>query len=582
MAVLRIFLSTLLSLSLLSCTNTAPPKPSEVQGDAAVDGVISEWLPLLNTPTLRKQAITSLSEGVKKLSDAEKKKAKKKEITEALVKAYEVNANREEILLALKDLREPAALPVFRQAAQDFQPGKTDRLVAIAAEAIGEMRDPQSVNVLIPLTKVEVLPYVRMKAVRALGMIPDPNATEPLIAVLKTPADKQESFLYTLAIVGLGNLKDERAILPLMDALYLRQGDRDFSRWAIVALTQMGDKAYPSLFNALTNQAENLKKLEKDRLIPPGRRGYLAARVLAELPYKSLFKAQASLTAALGEEVGPNSPREGAAYALGMLGDAKSAEPLTKYLEEGYATRRIAIARSLAMIGSPAALPALFKMMREGTYTADKTYQHPRWEAARAISLIAPPEALAEYNEIISKEKDATSKKYFESYRINIEANKECAGKSDCWKKKLSDPNWMIQERAAYALAHLKAKDAPNEMVKVYQKTASYEARLAMLFAMRQIGAAAKEDLDALLAFAKTEESDPEKKKAFSEVVEEPAPPPVGDDPPKPPIKKYKPKQAEFISGDAIKLSDLAFEIRLTIAKLDPNSSFELPKDWDW
>ena len=549
-----------------------------------MESVISQWVSLLDDPSLRKQAIQALSEGVKRLSDPEKRKTKKKELAEALIKAYEVNANREEILLVLKELKESSALPTFRQAAQDLQPGKTDRLVAIAAEALGEMRDPQSVSVLIPLTKVETLPFIRMKAVRALGMIPDPSATEPLIAVLKTPADKQERFLYTLAIVGLGNLKDERAVLPLLDALYLRQGDRDFSRWVTVALTQLGDKSYQSLLNALTNQVESLKKMEKDRLLPPGRRGYLAAKALAELPNKTLFKAQVSLLSALEEETGPSSPREGAAYALGMLGEAKSAEPLAKYLEEGYATRRIAIARALAMLGSPSALPALFKMMREGSYAADssKIYHHPRWEAARAISLLGNADALTEYNDIISKEKDPASKKFFEEYRGNLEVTKECQGKTDCWKKKLSDPSWMIQEKAAYSLAQFKAKDAPSELVKAYQKTPSYEARIAMLFAIRQIGAAAKDDLDALLAFSKTEESDPEKRKPFAESFEEPAPPPKEDEAPKPPIKKYKPKQAEFLSGDPITLSDLAYEIRLTIAKLDPNSFFELPKDWDW
>jgi HEAT repeat protein len=581
--VLRIFF-VCFALCLLSCSNTAPSKPSEVQGDAAVEGVISQWLSLLDEPSLRKQAISALNDGVKKLSDPEKRKAKKKEVAEALVKAYEVNANREEILTVLKDLKEPAALPIFRQAAQDMQPGKTDRLVAIAAEAIGEMHDPQSISALIPLTKIETLPYVRMKAVRALGMIPDPNATEPLIAVLKTPADKQERFLFTLAIVGLGNLKDERAVLPLLDALYLRQGDRDFSRWATVAFTQFGDKAYQSLLNALTNQVDSLKKLEKDRLLPPGRRGFLAAKALAELPNRTLSKAQPALLNALEEEIGPNSPREGAAYALGMLGEPKTAEPLAKYLEEGYATRRIAVARALAMIGSPIILPALFKMMREGSYSGDngKVYHHPRWEAARAISLIAGPDALADYDDVISKEKDAASKKIFETYRANFGVAKECQGKADCWKQKLSDPNWMIQEKAAYSLAQLKTKDAPGELIKAYQKTASYEARIAMLFAVRQIGAASKDDLDALLAFAKTEESDPEKRKPFGESFEEPAPPPKEDEAPKPPIKKYKPKQAEFLSGDPITLSDLAYEVRLTVAKLDPNSFFELPKDWDW
>jgi HEAT repeat protein len=549
-----------------------------------MESIISQWMSLLDDPSLRKQAIQSLSDGVKRLSDPEKRKTKKKELAEALIKAYEVNANREEILLVLKELKEPSALPTFRRAAQDLQAGKTDRLVAIAAEAIGEMRDPQSVSVLIPLTKIETLPFIRMKAIRALGMIPDPSATEPLIAVLKTPADKQERFLYTLAIVGLGNLKDERAILPLLDALYLRQGDRDFSRWATVALIQLGDKSYQSLSNALTNQVESLKKMEKDRLLPPGRRGYLAAKVMAELPNKTLFKAQVSLLNTLEQETGPNSPREGAAYALGMLGEAKSAEPLAKYLEEGYATRRIAVARALAMLGSPAALPALFKMMREGSYAADnsKLYHHPRWEAARAISLLGNTDALIEYNDLIAKEKDPASKKLFESYRGNLEATSECQRKADCWKKKLSDPNWMLQEKAAYSLAQLKAKDAPSELVKAYQKTPSYEARIAMLFAIRQIGAATKDDLDALLAFAAAEESDPEKRKPFSESFEEPAPPPKEDEAPKPPIKKYKPKQAEFLSGDPITLSDLAYEFRLTIAKLDPNSFFELPKDWDW
>lgn len=571
-------------LCLLGCTPTAPQKFSEVQGDAAVDSLLSQWSPLVSDPSLRKQAVLALGEGIKKLSDLEKQKARKKEIAELLVQAYEVNATREEILQVLKDLKEPVALPVFRQAAQDIQPGKTDRLVAIAAEALGELQDTQAVPVLVPLLKIENNPYIRMKAVRALGMIPNQDATEPLIEVLRTPPDKQERFVYVLAIMGLGNLRDSRAVLPLVEALYLRQGERDLAPWAMVALTQSGKSAFQPLLDALNGNNETLKKREKDRLIPPGRRGYLAALTMAELPYAELLKAQPSLISALSNESGPASPREGAAYALGMMAEPKSAESLAKYLDQGYGTRRIAVARGLAMLGSPTVLPALFKMMREGTYNADngKSYHHPRWEAARTIALIGGPDALAEYNDVISKEKDAETKKYFEEYRVMLDASKECAGKADCWKKKLSDADGKIQEKAAYSLAQLKAKDAAKDLIKAYQATQSYEVRRAFLFALRQIGAAAKEDLDVLLAFSKTEEADTEKRKPYSEVIEEPAPPPVGDEPPKPPIKKYKAKQSEYLSGDPITLSQMAFEVRLTVAKLDPNSVFELPKEWDW
>lgn len=574
-----------LALALTGCSSSAPSKPSEAQGDPAVLSSLSQWQSRLDDPSLRKDAILALQDGVPRVADAAKREEASKEVTAALIDAYEVNANRYEILFALKTLRRPESLPVFRRAAADLQPGKNDRLVALAAEALGEMKDPQSIEVLAPLLNVENSPYLRMQAVRALGSIPDQKVSESLEKVLKTPPDKQERFLAVLAVIGLGNLRDTRRVPALMEALYQRQGERELWPWVTVALVQTGAPAFDQLLAALTGRLDITQKLEKERLIPPGKRGYLAARALGELPPLVALKAESALLAALEDESGPESPREGAAYALGLLGNEKNAEAMAKYLDKGYPTRRIAVARGLAMLGNKAAVPALLKMMQEGVYapSKEKSFHHPRWEAARAIALIGGEAELSAYNDLLAKEKDAESKKYFEEYRVDLMVAKECGDKADCWRKKLSDPDWKIQEKAAYALAFAKAKGAAKDLAAAYSTTASYEVRRAILFALKRIGPGAltQDEITALLAAQRKEEADPEKRKPYAEKIEEPAPAPE-DGPPPPPIVKYKPKQAEYLSGDPITLSDLAFELRVTLARLEPNLVFELPRDWDW
>ena len=84
----------------------------------------------------------------------------------------------------------------------------------VAAEALGEIKDPRAVEPLIFALKDEES-GVRSAAAKALGKIEDPRAVEPLISALKDKDwDVREA-----AAEALGEIKDPRAVAPLISAL---------------------------------------------------------------------------------------------------------------------------------------------------------------------------------------------------------------------------------------------------------------------------------------------------------------------------------------------------------------------------
>ncbi len=108
---------------------------------------------------------------------------------------------------------------------------------AVYAIALARVRDPRTVNVLIPLLKDETL---AASAAYALGCFGDVRAVEPLIAAL----DSDNVTLRRFAAHGLGALGDGRAVAPLMKLL----DDPDVRFAAVEALkTMKAQEAAPRL-----------------------------------------------------------------------------------------------------------------------------------------------------------------------------------------------------------------------------------------------------------------------------------------------------------------------------------------------
>jgi HEAT repeat protein len=86
----------------------------------------------------------------------------------------------------------------------------------------------------------------------------------------------------------------------------------------------------------------------------------------------------------------------------------------------------------------------------------------------------------------MAAEKDAESKKFFEEQQPRIAAAKECKKDVACWKGKLKDKEWQVQERAHYALAH--AGDKANVgAVLAELGTRDERVRLAVLLALDRL-----------------------------------------------------------------------------------------------
>lgn len=178
------------------------------------------------------------------------------------------------------------------------------------------------------------------------------------------------------AALALGQIGDERAVEPLIDAL--KEGDRLMRRTAALALGEIGDeRAVETLTDALKDSdkearqagAEALGKIGDSRVVEP---------LIEALKDKSL------------DEV--------AARALGQVGDERAVEPLVAILEPWTFYRsseedllkkvRVDAARALGKIGAPAvgALIAVLKAEDERARSRD-------WAAHRGTSFVARAES---------------------------------------------------------------------------------------------------------------------------------------------------------------------------------------------
>jgi HEAT repeat protein len=146
-----------------------------------------------------------------------------------------------ELILSLKDEDENAHFAAARALGEIKDPRSIEPLItallddkykpvrSAAAHALGRIKDPRAVGPLIAILKDEN-EYVRSEAVWALGEIQDPQATQPLIATL---GDVNEG-VRSAAADSLGKIKDPQAVEPLIAVL--KDEDKDVRSVAVWAL----------------------------------------------------------------------------------------------------------------------------------------------------------------------------------------------------------------------------------------------------------------------------------------------------------------------------------------------------------
>lgn len=151
---------------------------------------------------------------------------------------------------------------------------------------------------------------IRARFAQKLGQLGHPNAVLPLIAAIKDPTEEQE--VKNVAIRALGQIKDVRAINPLIEAL--DADDPSIGQHVAEVLIQFGQNAAAPMIAVL------------ERASGPGQRTW-AARILGRLQAQ---EAALALIAALEDH--NEKVRQAAALALAAIKDKRAIGPLTTML----------------------------------------------------------------------------------------------------------------------------------------------------------------------------------------------------------------------------------------------------------
>ncbi|RZB32933.1 MAG: hypothetical protein AEth_00279 [Candidatus Argoarchaeum ethanivorans] len=309
-----------------------------------------------------------------------------------------------------------------------------------AAEALGEIGDTRAVEPLIRALKDKDW-FVRNKAAKALGIIGDTRAVEPLIQVMKTedicdrgiaakaldrigwePTDDVEKAYYLIAKRQWDELPrlGETVIEPLM--LFIRSDSPDQDE-AIRTLGKIRDGRAVKYFILLLNYnqydvrdaaAEALGEIGNEKAVEP-----LIQALKKYHPFGSRLESRYEISEALGKIGKPAvepliqviknknigfGVRNGAAFALGKIGNEKAVEPLIQVLidESDRHNVRREVVLALGEIGNEKAVEPLIQVLR-GRYDF---YKDIRNSAAIALGKIGNEKAVEPLIQVLIDESD--------------------------------------------------------------------------------------------------------------------------------------------------------------------------------
>src|SRR6185369_11021555 len=171
----------------------------------------------------------------------------------ALIELFQ-DTKRPEHLEALARYLDPRTRPILQEAL-DYTEDDFDR-ATIAAGALGDMKDTESVPTLIKAAEKE-LPVksrannARIAAMRALVKIGDKRAVPTLMKVLTTSADDQDFLLNQKAALGLAEFRDPQAIPALIRGLFMTGRGTTIFQECRLALVRIGAPAIAPMVQLL-------------------------------------------------------------------------------------------------------------------------------------------------------------------------------------------------------------------------------------------------------------------------------------------------------------------------------------------
>jgi HEAT repeat protein len=262
-----------------------------------------------------------------------------------------------------------SVLPALIKA---LEKDKDSSVRVIVAQGLAKFPDSSSTKTLRTALKKDKNEEVRLKAALTLGEMGDRSAVPTLIEALKKSQDPSRRII----IVGvLGELGDKSAVPALVEALNV---DEDLTVRGHVAreLGELGDTStVPALINALKRNHSSVRTRAVEALargdtsaIPVLIESLKNEPELQRITKNILASGKASAISLMIESERRQSyfPREGAAEALGKLGDRSAVTPLIDTLnKETHYSLRKASAKALGELGDESAIPSLIEAIKD-------------------------------------------------------------------------------------------------------------------------------------------------------------------------------------------------------------------------
>ena len=363
---------------------------------------------------------------------------------EPLTEAWERHNRSSRVLRAIIDLADQPdeeggpfwddALPVLLLALEEYriEDDRSREDAVAAARALGQAGDPQAIPVLISaatqsMPRLSPAQRVRREALFALGKFGESErAVDTLVRALQADPEDQRLELHAAAAMALGETRSERAIEPLLQALFEISPIYQQVR---AALTQIGEPAIPELIRVFEGEHDEINEFAKEHGFAencgqaigpdtdckaPGNLQFKSAAVLGDLRAE---QAVPVLMSALGErsQVAFFDPQTGAPGppsheaildALAKIGDERAIAPMRRYWTDRStddSIRPLAIDKYSMISRSHDGIGRLVAYMRD-----DSEEEDLRKASALALArLISEEGQLGSLDEMIGRYRDA-------------------------------------------------------------------------------------------------------------------------------------------------------------------------------
>ena len=398
------------------------------------------------------------------------------------------------IARALGELKDPSSVDPLAQVLDvNTSDGATSRMNAAVAQALGDIKDPRGAPALITLLKSRD-DYVRQDAIAALGELRAQAAVPTLVELALD--DKSPPSVNRRAIVALGEVGDPRAIPTLLKALFKQRGNTVFAQEASYSLFQIGRPAADALTAVLEGRDRELAGWVRANDVAEAVVLVRAAESLGDFQASGAERAlvrQLSYKTSAPEQT--LYARMAAASTLGKMRSAEGRKVLEGMLEEPEPLARAEYARALVLIGGREAIPALQRSAAHGPWEA-------RQYAVGALGMLGDERDQSALDRVAADEPKATAadcKKYgcnlpveevasnrlktVKAFQSPLRAAAQCKGGLECWAGKLGDGDGPVRQRAALELGRM-GKSAAVKPLSDHLSDREPETRAAVLQAL--------------------------------------------------------------------------------------------------